>query len=69
MDELMANLWTVKKFAKWKYRDELEKRGLEEPTKAQVNVVTRQCLNGILPAKKIGKEWRIDVRELVKELI
>ena len=61
MDERMASLWTVRKFAQWKYET-------CEPTKAQLNVVARQCFDGILPAVKVGKEWRIDTFELLKEL-
>ena len=61
MDERMNSLWTVRKFAKWKYET-------DEPTKAQLNVVARQCFDGVLPAVKFGKEWRIDTYELLKEL-
>ena len=61
MDERMDSLWTVKRFARWKYET-------DEPTKAQVNVVARQCFNGTLPAVKVGKEWRIDTFELLKGL-
>ena len=59
MDERMDSLWTVKRFAKWKYET-------DEPTKAQVNVVSRQCKNGILPARKVGNEWRIDVGKVLE---
>lgn len=61
MDERMACLWSVNKFAKWKYET-------DEPTKANVNVVTRQCRDGVLPAVKVGGSWRIDVSQIVKEV-
>ena len=53
------DLWTVRRFSKWKFET-------EEPTKAQINVVTRMCRNGTLPAMKIGKEWRIDTAEIMR---
>lgn len=55
----MDDLWTVKRFAKWKYET-------DEPTKAQINTVIRMCRNGVIPAGKVGKEWRIDTAEIVR---
>lgn len=59
MDERMDCLWTVRRFAKWKYET-------YEPTKAQVNAVSRQCRDGVLPAAKVGREWRIDVARILE---
>ena len=55
----MDSLWTVKRFARWKYET-------DEPTKAQINVVGRQCKDGTLPARKVGKQWRIDVAKILE---
>lgn len=55
----MDDLWTVKRFCRWKYET-------EEPTKAQLNVVSRMCKDGTLPAVKVGKEWRIDTAEILR---
>ena len=55
----MDDLWTVKRFCRWKYET-------EEPTKAQVNVVARMCKDGTLPAVKVGREWRIDTAEIMR---
>lgn len=55
----MDDLWTVKRFACWKYET-------DEPTKAQENAVTSMCREGILPAAKVGREWRIDTAEIVR---
>ena len=55
----MACLWSVGKFAKWKYET-------DEPTKAQHNTVLHMCQEGTLPAVKIGREWRIDVRKILE---
>lgn len=55
----MDDLWSVKRFAKWKYET-------EEPTKAQLNSVARMCQRGTLPAGKVGSEWRIDTAEILK---
>ena len=59
MEERMACLWTVEKFARWKY-------DTDAPTKAQRNMVTRMCQQGRLPAVKVGREWRIDVRKILE---
>ena len=55
----MEDLWTVKRFAKWKYET-------DEPTKSQINTVIRMCRDGVLPAAKVGKQWRIDTAEILK---
>ena len=58
-EERVDDLWTVKRFAKWKYET-------DEPTKAQINTVIRMCRNGVIPAGKVGKEWRIDTAEIMR---
>lgn len=60
MDERMQSLWTVKKFACWKFET-------ENPSTSQLTTVCRMCKNGTLPAAKIGKEWRIDVANIMEE--
>ena len=55
----MDSLWTVKRFARWKYE-------CDEPTKGQLNSVERMCRNGTLPARKIGREWRVDVHAILE---
>lgn len=59
IDDMMDCLWTVKRFAAWKY-------GTDEPTKSNVNQVYRMCKEGNLPALKLGKQWRIDVRKILE---
>ena len=59
VDERMASLWTTAKFASWKF-------GVDEPTAAQVNTVIRMCQDGVLPAAKVGREWRIDVSKILE---
>ena len=59
-DERMGYLWTVRKFAAWKY-------GTDEPTRANVKTVNDMCREGKLPARKVGKEWRINVRMILEE--
>ena len=56
----MADLWDVRKFARWRY-------GVREPTKSQVNIVGRMCADGKLPARKMGGKWYIDTREILRE--
>lgn len=58
----MSDLWTVNDFARWKYGIPA---GLDVP-KAKRNAVSRMCLNGTLPAKKVGKEWRINTRRFLE---
>ena len=53
------DLWTVRRFCKWKYETDF-------PTKAQINAVSRMCLDGTLPAMKVGREWRIDTAEIMR---
>ena len=55
----MADLWDAKRFARWRY-------DVREPTKAQLNVVLRMCAEGKLPARKIGRKWYIDTREILR---
>lgn len=55
----MDHLWTVRRFARWKY-------GTDEPTIAQENTVRRMCQRGTLPAVKVGKEWRVDTAEIME---
>ena len=55
----MDDLWSVIRFCKWKY-------DTEEPTKAQRNSVMKMCRNGVLPAVKVGREWRIDTAEILR---
>ena len=55
----MDSLWTVRRFAAWKY-------GVDEPTDSQTNTVRWMCTNGKLPSVRIGKEWRIDVRRILE---
>lgn len=58
----MDDLWTVRRFARWKY----ELPDGTEPKKSQVNTVTKLCRDGKLPAMKLCGEWRIDVSEIMK---
>lgn len=60
----MDHLWTVKRFCRWKYGLEVG----QEPTLSQVHIVERMCKKKLLPATKVGKEWRIDTSEILKEL-
>ena len=55
----MADLWDVKKFARWRY-------GVREPTKSQLNIVARMCADRKLPARKVGRKWFIDTREILR---
>ena len=55
----MDDLWTVRRFAKWKY-------GTDEPTKAQENSIRHMCQDGTLPAAKVGREWRIDTMRILE---
>lgn len=50
----------MKRFCRWYY--ELE--GGEEPTKSQVNAVSKMCRDGTLPAFKVGRKWFIDMEKL-----
>ena len=59
MDERMARPWTTTRFARWKF-------DVDKPSKAQVNTVIRMCQDGVLPAAKVGKEWRIDVGKILE---
>lgn len=59
IDERMGWLWTVKKFAAWKY-------DVEEPSKSNVKTVNDMCRDGKLPCVKLGREWRINVREILE---
>ena len=59
IDDMMDCLWTVKRFARWKYET-------DEPSKSNINQVGRMCVEGKLPAVKVGGQWRIDVRQILK---
>ena len=58
-DLRMDDLWTVRRFASWKY-------GNDEPTEAQVNTIRQMCKQRKLPCTRIGKEWRIDTRRILE---
>ena len=60
----MDDLWTVKRFCRWRY----ELPESEEPTKAQVNTVSKMCRDGTLPAWKVYGQWRIDTSQILKEV-
>lgn len=55
----MDHLWTIRRFARWKYET-------DEPTVAQENTVRHMCQRGVLPAVKVGREWRVDTAEILK---
>ena len=57
----MDELWTARRFAAWKYET-------DEPTQGQVNTVLKMCQRGTLPAVKIGREWRIDTRQILEKV-
>ena len=59
----MDDLWTVRRFCRWKYN----LPDGTEPKKSQVNTVSKLCRDGKLPAVKLCGEWRIDVSEIMKE--
>lgn len=50
---------SVKAFSRIYYQDKLEDG--QEPTKAMQNTVTQMCRDGVLPARKLGKKWFIEV--------
>lgn len=50
---------SVKAFSRIYYQDKLEDG--QEPTKAMQNTVTQMCRDGVLPARKWGKKWFIEV--------
>lgn len=58
----MENLWSIRRFCKWRY----ELPDGAEPTKGQLNSVTRMCREGTLPAVKVGKQWRIDTGKIIE---
>lgn len=60
-DEMMDCLWSVKRFARWLY----ELDDADEPSKSQINYIGHMCKDGKLPAVKVGKKWRIDVRRIL----
>lgn len=55
----MDDLWTIKRFCRWKYET-------EEPTKAQLNSISAMCREGKLPAVKLLGEWRIDTSKILE---
>lgn len=58
----MDELWTIRHFARWRY-DLPESK---EPTKGQLNTVTKMCRDGTVPAVKVGTQWRIDTRKILE---
>ena len=58
----MDALWTIKRFARWRY----ELPDGAESTKGQLNTVTKMCREGIVPAVKVGTQWRIDTRKILE---
>lgn len=58
----MDALWTIKRFARWRY----ELPDGAEPTKDQINTVTKMCREGAVPAVKVGTQWRIDTRKILE---
>ena len=55
----MEHLWSIHRFARWKYET-------DEPSKAQENYVRRMCQHGTIPAVKIGGQWRIDTMAILE---
>lgn len=60
--ENVDNLWSIKRFARWRY----ELPDGAEPTKGQLNTVTKMCREGTVPAVKVGTQWRIDTRKILE---
>lgn len=58
----MEHLWSIRRFARWRY----ELPDFVEPTKSQMNAVTKMCRDGVLPALKVGRQWRIDTRKILE---
>ena len=54
----MDHLWSIKRFCRWRY--ELADDAV--PTRGQVNTVERMCRDGVLPAVRVGRQWRIATR-------
>lgn len=60
----MDDLWTIKRFCRWKY----DLPDGVEPSVSQTNSVARSCRLGDLPAFKLCGEWRIDTAQILKEV-
>ena len=58
----MDYLWTIKRFCRWRY----ELPDGEEPTKGQINTVSKMCREGVLPAVRVGNQWRIDTKRIME---
>lgn len=58
----MDALWTIRRFARWLY----ELPDGAEPTKGQLNTVTKMCREGLVPAVKVGRQWRIDTGKILE---
>ena len=50
---------SVKAFSRVYFQDRL--KGEDEPTKSMQDTITRMCRDGILPARKLGRKWFIEV--------
>lgn len=60
----MDDLWTIKRFCRWRY----DLPDDAEPTKAQENTVSQMCRDGTLPAKKVFGQWRVDTSEILRRV-
>lgn len=58
----MDYLWTIKRFCRWRY----ELPDGAEPTKGQINTVSKMCREGVLPAVRVGNQWRIDTKRIME---